>query len=429
MKPTIHEMKRDVFNQSVEYIVDAPAKGLYSLDIQATSHSDWGRKGNESNLLVVEVMNEDNQAFHYHIVTYMGEERYCYKLFLGFIAKGSYKVTISNQEVPVCERTIVTVHEVNLRELQLSPLETLAHQHAPVLYGRNHFSPFDSCYTDTPLALSYLMAELSNDIIEIEYHYVFSHEDEGTPGQLLMSKWGRTLDIEYCYRVKWNRKTSEIVEARYQGPHHEDRAFIGQYVSGSHRPILQTRTTNGNFDHVIDSEYCFSVAPEIFWDHQTEPREWFMRKRPDINLVMIKEAERQLSQNSVPMNQISSPTNYLYAYCFTDKEESDHVIDFVYQLGGKEVSSSHDFYSPVYGLGSYSDAFSNFTIAFEYDEVQPCLSSLRVRLLEGENITINKIEFYMLREDGMLHLLERTEQPIILTKKSSMISIGGLSNE
>ncbi|MGN4125378.1 hypothetical protein ACMGD3_10270 [Lysinibacillus sphaericus] len=415
---TNKDMKQETFNQSLEYIVDAQTEGFCSLAIQATSHSDWKQKGNESNLLEVEVMTEDDQVFQYHLVTYMGKELYRYKLYLGYLLKGSYKVIIRNVEVPVCERTMVTIYEVNLTALQLSPFEMLAHQHAPLLYGRNHFSSFDNCYTDTPLALLYSFTELSNDIIEIAYHYVFSHEDEGTPGRLLMSKWGRTLDIEYCYRVKWNSKTSKIVEARYQGPQHEDRAFTGEYVSNSHRPILQTRTTNGNFDHVIDSSYCFSLAPEILWNDQEEPREWFMTYRPDINLVMIKEAERQLTYNEVSMNQIVSPINYLFAFCFTQKDEGNSIIDFVYPLGGKVVSSSHDFYNAMYGYGSYSDSFSNFTIAFEYDDVQSCLSLMRIRLLTGEKITINKIAFYMLRNDGVLHLVHQTNKPIFLTKKA-----------
>ncbi|OKL36850.1 hypothetical protein [Domibacillus mangrovi] len=429
MKLSGVEKAHALFNHKVEYSFRVEANGFYDLHIEASSDSDWGKKGNESNLLLVEVIGEQDIAFKYTIVTYMGDNPYIYSLYLGFLHEGNYKVKISNKEVAVYKRTVVTIHNVTCSESKLSTRETLVYEHAPVLYGRNHFSHYDNCYTDTPLALLYSITEVQNETITIDYHYIFSHEDEGTPGQLLMAKWGRTLDIEWCYGVTLNSKTSEIIEAKYQGPHHEVRTFTGQYALNSKRPILQTRTTNGNFDHVINSEYCFSIAPEIEWNPHTDSREWFMKERPDINLIMIKEAERQLVENSAPMNQIVSPTNYLYAYCYTSSEATNNVIDFTYQLRGKNVSSSFDFHDPVYGFGSYSDTYPNFTIAFEVDEVQKCLPTMHVRLLQGEKMIINKIEFFSLREDGVLDLVYKIESPFMLTKENSIIPIGGISNE
>lgn len=230
-------------NQQVTYSFRVETNGFYQLEIEASSISDWGKKGNESNLLVVEVIDEKNVYFEYSIVTYMGNNLYTYGLYLGFLHEGTYQVKISNKEVDVCIRTNVTIHNVTCLEKKLSACETWAYEHAPVLYGRNHFSPYDNCYTDTPLALLYSITEVENKTVKIDYHYIFSHEDEGTPAQLLMAKWGRTLDIEWCYSVTLNRKTSEIMEEKYQGPHHEVRPFTGQYALNTKRPILQTATS------------------------------------------------------------------------------------------------------------------------------------------------------------------------------------------
>lgn len=429
MRLTAEENAQVLFDQTVEYTFQAETDGFYRLNIEASSDSDWSIKGNESNLIVVDITSDKGISNQYSIVTYMGKERYIYKLYLGFLDEGSYKVKIRNVEVPVCQRSMVTIHSIECTEMKLTTLETLVHENAPVLYGRNYFSPFDNCYTDTPLALLYSIKELPNEIMKIEYHYIFSHEDEGTPAQLLMAKWGRTLDIEWCYSVTVNRITSEIIEAKYQGPHHQVRTFKGQYLNNSQRPILQTRTTNGNFDHVIDSEYCFSIAPEIQWNPQIQSREWFMKKRPDINLMMIKEAERQLIQNSAPMNQIVSSTKYLYAFCFTNNDTPNNIIDFTYLLKGKLVSSSLDFQDRVYGFGSYSDSYPNFTIAFEIDDAQQCISSINVRLLHGEKMNINKVEFFSLDENGVLDLVYKIERSILLTKENPIIPIGGASYE
>lgn len=177
---------------------------------------------------------------------------------------------------------------------------------------------------------------------------------------------------------------------------------------------------------MINSEYCFSMAPEIEWNPQIQPREWFMKERPDINVIMIKEAERQLDQNNVPMNQIVSPTYYLYAYCYTSSETTNNVIDFTYQLRGQQVSSSFDFQDSIYGFGSYSGTYPNFTIAFEVDEAKTSIPSMHVRLLQGEKMSIHKIEFYSLREDGVLELVYKVERLLELTKQKPIIPIGGI---
>ncbi|MBJ8192433.1 hypothetical protein JDS79_37420, partial [Bacillus cereus] len=95
--------------------------------------------------------------------------------------------------------------------------------HTPLLYGRNLSHPYENRFTDTPLVLFYSI-EVNEGKTVIEYQMMFSHEDEGTPAPLLMSKWGRTTDIEWMYRVELDAEDN-VLEAVFQGAHHITTAF------------------------------------------------------------------------------------------------------------------------------------------------------------------------------------------------------------
>lgn len=406
-------------DDSVYVHLKAEHTGYYSLNVKLSSNTDWAAKGKESCLVEVCLHISEQVNGKYYVVTYMGMQQHEYTINLGMLQAGTYEVAVRN--VPVCNQSQLYLHDIQLSPIVLNEQTELVYQHAPFLYGRNHFTQYDNCYTDTPLALMYSYELNQQGQIQIDYEFVFSHEDEGTPGKLLMAKWGRITDIEWCYTVTLNPDNYEVIERSYQGPEHEYRLFQGEFLPNSQRPILQVRTTNGNFDHIIDSDYCFSLHPTIHWKKKSEPRELYMKERPDINMVMVKEAERQLLNHQIEEHRIAHPTQYIYAFLYTEPI-GDEVIDFVYKKDdGSFASSSYDFYDPVFGYGSYSGGMPNFTIAVNIQKEQ--IPDLQLRLLQGEEIAIQKIEFCSLNQKGELQEIYLLNEAVVVTKNERCVSI------
>ena len=396
--------------------------GLYSIDITLSSTTDWARKNNESCLVTIKVMEEEGDFQHsFHLATYMGLEKHMYCVNIGYLPKGIYSFNIECMDLPILKAADLFVHDFSLKLVQLEEELRVVYEHAPILYGRNHFTAYDAVFTDTPLALMYSVYETRTKQIEIEYHVVFSHEDEGTPGKLLMSKWGRCTDIEWCYTVVIDALTREVAARRYQGPQHEVRMFTGAYLPNTQRPILQARTTNGNFDHCIDSTYCFALHPTIRWNKGKEPREWFMKDQAYINAVMIKEAERQLGNHSDFMHQIAHPTKYVYAFFFLEVHAGDTVIDLFYLKDNHVISSSYDYYDHLFEYGTYTGGNPFFTIAIEAEEEM--IKQFNIRLLQGDQATIKKVQFCRLEQTGEMKESLTIEGPIVIDNKAPCIAI------
>jgi hypothetical protein len=129
--------------------------------------------------------------------------------------------------------------------------------HAPIVIGRTLPQLGDAdqnARTDTPLIAWHeerAAATPGNRIFE--YSVVWSNEDGGTDTPALMSRWGRTTDIEWIYRVELDAAGNRVAgTAVYQAPDHQTLAFTGTY-EGDH-PILQTCTVNNNM--------CDTVTPD-----------------------------------------------------------------------------------------------------------------------------------------------------------------------
>jgi hypothetical protein len=186
------------------------------------------------------------------------------------------------------------------------------YKHTPVLYGRNVYHPYEGRYTDTPMLMFYFTEPLENGKA-IEYQMMFSHEDEGTPTPLLMSKWGRTTDIEWVYRVELDER-GNVQKATFQGPDHITGEFKGGTAMGGH-PVLQTATTNGMVHDTVTSKYRFLFPPVYEWDQQVEPRERVMDAFPFTYQVTAWEMLRQYPAESPVVNnsfQLADLRNYLF---------------------------------------------------------------------------------------------------------------------
>ena len=229
---------------------------------------------------------------------------------------------------------LLNISRISVEKLDLTDRETLAVSYAPILFGRAVYSEYDNLYTDTPLEMIYFFDKWIGGMV-IEYQMVFSHEDEGTPARLLMSKWGRLLDIEYMARVYLNEH-HDVVHVEYQGPHHEVLTY--RHSIPEKGPIvLQTATCNGNFTDDITSTYFFRFLPSYEWNVDEEPREVVMEQFPYINDVMRWEAERQLHSAEEPYNIIEDVRQYVYVQSSVwDVELGQTTVDVLCKIQGDE---------------------------------------------------------------------------------------------
>ncbi|TBL70859.1 hypothetical protein [Paenibacillus thalictri] len=261
--------------------------GFVEIDVLARSESDWARVGGESSALRIWVQWEYNQD----CVLFYGNRPFTYTRLLGWMEPGIFTVRLAfnrNLSSPQVKRAFV--ESVKIRTAPVSSEMYDVYKHTPVLYGRNVSHPFENRFTDTPLLLFYTTEQLAAGKA-IEYQMIFSHEDEGTPTPLLLSKWGRTTDIEWIYRVELDEK-GEVQNAEFQGPEHVTTEFNGCTALGGH-PALQSATTNGMVTDQIGSAYRFLLPPAMEWKPGLEPRERIMDAFPYTYQVTAWEMLRQ----------------------------------------------------------------------------------------------------------------------------------------
>ncbi|TDF92306.1 hypothetical protein [Paenibacillus piri] len=284
--------------------------GFVELDLLAKSESDWRVDGYESSVLRIWLEREYNQD----CVLFYGNRPFTYTRLLGYLEAGDYTLRLAfhpDLSSPQVKRAYI--ESVHVRRIGVESAELFEiYKHSPVLYGRSVYHPYESRYTDTPLLLFYFTEPLA-DGKAIEYQMIFSHEDEGTPTPLLMSKWGRTTDIEWVYRVELDG-SGEVRKATFQGPEHITGHFKGGTALGGH-PVLQVATTNGMVHDTVTSGYRFLLPPMYEWNRQVEPRERVMDAYPFTYQVTAWEMERQYAAESPAVNnsfQLADLRHYLY---------------------------------------------------------------------------------------------------------------------
>jgi hypothetical protein len=201
-------------------------------------------------------------------------------LALGAVRAGHHRLTMRF----AADRSADPARRVTLTGTAITTANDVASRHAPIVIGRTLPELGDvnqNARTDTPLiAWHEERAATTPGHRILEYSVVWSNEDGGTDTPALMSRWGRTTDIEWIYRVEVDAAGNRVAGTGvYQAPDHQTLAFAGTY-EGDH-PILQTCTSNNNM--------CDTVPPDatmrFFLDtSQTRPadraRELLMDRNP-----------------------------------------------------------------------------------------------------------------------------------------------------
>ncbi|MFC4401985.1 hypothetical protein [Gracilibacillus xinjiangensis] len=395
-------------NERLTYSVQLPDTGFYSITLKAKSTTCWSEENNEASMVRI-YMNELHQQ---DIIIFYGQKSFSYERNLGEWQAGNYQLHIE----PFTNH-VVHVESIEIVKLTPTQNDRLALQYAPILHGRKIYGEYDNMYTDTPLEMIYRIGEWEKGKV-LEYHMVFSHEDEGTPAMLLMAKWGRLLDIEYMIRI-YLKEDETIDHAIYQGANHIDTKYLKEFIHGK-RPVMQTATGNGNFTDDITSEYHFSFLPRE-WKAEEEPREFVMERFPYVNHLMEWEAARQLTKEQPPYNQLETLSSFLFIHSsIWDIELGKVTIDFACQLEGDD-----HWYSSSYGqikLGpfdaAYTGPFHHFAVAiylpfaFDFSEI----TKIKVRLINQElaSITVKGLKVFTYnKEEGLQNWINKQESYLL----------------
>jgi len=295
------------------------------LHLEISSNTNWAIAGMESAVLTIFVdsnYDERNQD----IVLFNGDQLFVYKVSLGRLSAGDHTMEFYFDE----GKSSLNATNIHIERWDIIPI-TPDNEHydvyrlSPILYGRD-----DNYYTDTPLLLWHEVQYEGQDKW-IQYSMIWSNEDGGTNSINLMSRWGRTTDIEWIYWVKID-SGGNILENYFQGPGHSTSPFQG--IRANDHPILKTVTLNNMVSDVGISDYKFFLSPERS-KGEDYSREILMDNDPWTYKIMAEEMinEGKYESPADPFTvEVSDARNYLYLEFNSLMEGSDLRLTFGVKL-------------------------------------------------------------------------------------------------
>ncbi|MFD1888273.1 hypothetical protein [Paenibacillus wenxiniae] len=404
----------------LQFQLDQPGYTVIALEAAGDNH--WQEQGRESVVLRLYV----NGQYQQDVILFYGEQTLEYRRLLGCLPAGEHTVTMKLQrDMTPAGATRAVVRRVGIYHIGHDQPLAMVYRHTPIIYGRQLTHPYESTFTDTPLLLMYSI-EQQQERTTIEYHMVFSHEDEGTPSGLLMSKWGRTTDIEWMHRLELDADGT-VLRYTYQGPNHVETAFAGATDCGGH-PVLQAATANGNFTDVPVSDYRYMLPPLLYWDRTSEPRERVMTLYPFVHQVSNWEMNRQYELEQ-PVDRhswkLADQRCYLFIHGLKQwpqssaKEQQMEVpidevtgenisllrqtcIDYQLRLKGEQEWLSSSYFDLRIGTfrAAYEGPYPSFATTIKTDRhlTLECIAAIRVVLLPGglDEVQIGQMYAYTL---------------------------------
>lgn len=284
-----------------EKIVVAEPDAEFQLKIRARAPgTSWDREDHPGALLKILV----DDLYDQHVFLVVGGRDMDYNVLLGPLAPGEHRLRIDwdNSWTPALE-TAPEILAINLIALKRSDPAQEPILRAPILHIR---SDTVARFSDAPLVLYW-----EREKAEVTYTVIFSNEDGGTNTERLMARWGRTTDIEWCYRYS---RSGDFFDEKFQGRDHKTLPFRGQKQGG--HPILYNVTVNNNFADASSEAPEIRVRPfPIFANLEGQAREVMMDRLPWTYAVMAQEMarERKLERPANPHSAgVSELRNYAY---------------------------------------------------------------------------------------------------------------------
>lgn len=301
-KPSLAWQNRATAKAEFSFRTSAGAEVIVSV-MASSPGSRWDREGAEAAVATVDLDGHYNQD----IAVDYGSAPFTYQVFLGPLDEGEHRLVIERNNRWSASHAPLEIQKIAVRSVSRADADYAAVIHAPILYARadtvGHFS-------DVPL-LAWFEVFPDSDGEEIQYSYVFSNEDAGTPPAALMARWGRTTDIEYAYRV-WLDREGKVQRETFQGFSHQNTPFRGNKV-GEH-PYILVATPNNVFADTGASEMQYHLLP-VRADLSQHSREELMDRFPRTYQIMAEELKRE--DKLRPFGQwslatVSDPRDYLY---------------------------------------------------------------------------------------------------------------------
>jgi len=313
------------------------------LHLEASSNTNWAIQGSESAVLTIFV-DDNTVEQNQDVVLFNGAQLSVYKLLLGRLESGTHTVEFLFDG----DKSSPGADMIHLEKCSFIPITRVGEEYdifrfSPILYGRDLTGSNESNHTDAPLLLYHEVFKEADSSKVIEYTIIFSNEDGGTNSSNLMSRWGRTTDIEWLYRVKLD-SLGNILEDYYQGSGHVTTPFQGQRIND--HPILKTLTFNNLFSDEGISDYKFFSSAELIKKAE-HSREILMDENPWTYKIMAEEMIRE-NKYEDPANPatitVSDARNYLYLE-FNTSEFNGARIAFGVQLRNDEnwYFTDHNF--------------------------------------------------------------------------------------
>ena len=302
------ELVRNEFLMPISFNVQNSREFL--LHLRVSSETNWAIPESESAVLTIYI--DSTYSFqNQDIVLFKGDELFVYKVSLGIIDSGSHTIEVYfNGDKSPPGAQFVFLDELSLVPIALKSRDYDVFRFSPVLYGRDLVSEDESVHTDVPLLMWHEV-----DTVEsakwIEYSMIWSNEDGGTNSISLMSRWGRTTDIEWIYKVKID-PGGNVLEEYFQGPGHSTSYFQGNRIND--HPVLKTVTINNMVSDEGESDYKFFLSPEKS-KQEIHSREILMDDDPWTYEIMALEmiAEGKYESPADPFSSaVSDARNYLY---------------------------------------------------------------------------------------------------------------------
>ena len=322
------ELGRNEFLMPISF--DLQKSREFLLHLRVSSETNWSIPDSESAVLTIYIDSTASPQ-NQDIVLFKGNDLFVYKVSLGRIESGSHSIEVYfNGDKSSAGAQFVFLDELSLIPIALNSPDYDVFRFSPVLYGRDLVSDDESVRTDTPLLMWHEIDSVGSDKW-IEYQMIWSNEDGGTNSIDLMSRWGRTTDIEWIYRVKIS-PGGNVLEERFQGPGHSNSIFGGNKIND--HPILKTVTLNNNLSDVGVSNYKFFLSPERS-KHEIHSREILMDEDPWTYEIMALEmiAEGKYEIPADPFSSaVSDARNYLYLEFNTQMVGSGLRLTFAAKL-------------------------------------------------------------------------------------------------
>jgi CheY-like chemotaxis protein len=265
--------------------------------------ADWAVPGREGALAEISL---DGRVVCHAMVPSSG--KWIYSTMLGAVPPGAHTLEVARHAAWSAAGASLDVLEAEFDTVPPTDERYLALAHAPVLHAR---ADTVGKFTDVPL-LVYCTRSRSFGLTVLEYTVVFSNEDGGTSTRDLMARWGRTVDIEYIYRL-WLDKSGRAVKTLIQTKEHADIPYDGRY-DGLH-PVLEPVTTNNMVAPAGPdaASLRYRLAP-VEVDLSGASRELVLDQNPALYEVTAREMARE-DKVRPPLTfdgeKIADPRNYL----------------------------------------------------------------------------------------------------------------------